>query len=271
MFRSWAVTVRPLHGVNQLHINSYMRWAAKADYSFIATEKEGDERHIHSALYFKKPCNKSQLGTRILSIPCFADLSKDEKSVLRQGIKILYNNDFVDNYICDNPEKLESGDDCTILQDNLPGDTNDLLEYYPPPGDKSAVRPPGDPWLLKMEALWKEHGPQNPEYISEGDVSAFFNSMMFEKRLIRATIKGCRNKVRTFLWFLIRFNEPGYVDDPDPPSHTIIYKNPDFVINNDILIPPPIVRQENVKILDGYLDCPSSETSDNLSSTKNKI
>lgn len=153
LFRSWTITFRPTDGVTDAQIEALQGWLDKADWHYAVTHKSGKERHVHAAIFFPKATNKSNLATRILGIKGICGtLSGPEQKVFRNGIKIMYNGNFIENYMLTHDDPVVIGDDLPMSMDRF----EIMNSYYPPSGDETAKRPPRklSPWYLDMEQRW---------------------------------------------------------------------------------------------------------------------
>lgn len=175
-FNTFAVTVRPRSGVSNAHINLYTEWVKKyAEYYYIVTEKFDDERHIHSAVFLKKKVARSNVCTMLLRL--FKDLDSDERSVLQKGVKVLYSNSFLVEY-------MNKGDSTVLVERNLP-ELSVLECYYPP---KPACAPTGrrlnmHSTMEEYERLWRIHVSSLVE-VNTSTVRDFLFDMQYNKRVI---------------------------------------------------------------------------------------
>ena len=155
-YNTWAITIRPTGGIKNEQIEGVTNWIAKTcDYYHIITEKDGWERHLHAALFLKKDDHRSNLNNRILSVPCLKDtLTEAERVVLRRGTKIMYDWNFVNTYLKkadpfhkDIDSFLPPLEQWEVIRD----------QRFPEKNDKRAEQKfEGDPWMLKMESLFKD-------------------------------------------------------------------------------------------------------------------
>ena len=160
-YNTWAITIRPTNGITNEQIEGVTAWITKiCDYYHIITEKDGIERHLHAALFLKKDDHRSNLNNRILSIPCLKDtLTGNEQAVLRRGTKIMYDWNWINKYM--NPKE-------NLKRDPFHKDISSFLppmeqwevirdQRFPEKSDKRAEQKfEGDPWMLKMESLFKD-------------------------------------------------------------------------------------------------------------------
>jgi len=174
--RSYALTIRPLRGCSDKHIALIQKWVKKhCAYYYVITEKQEEERHIHAGLFLKKATSKSNLGLTIQRL--FKDLSFEEHRVLRDGVKVMYNYDFIGKY-------MEKDDDTVVIERHLPEEST-LDEYFseiPPKSKKGPVAT--DPFYANLERLWYAH--KRPiEETNPNNLRHFLMDMMNNKRLIR--------------------------------------------------------------------------------------
>lgn len=169
---TYAITHRPKDGVDDKSIGILVEWCQKkCKYYKVITEKEDHERHIHAAVFLKEPTDCSNVKKSIMRL--FPDLLPEEKMVLRQGIKISGNTQWLDY--------LEKGDSTVVIQSNLP-EKSHLESYYSQPDLPSKVRK-NLSYYGRLEKLWYEHVDpsrvQNPV-----NCRHFLFNMMYNKRLI---------------------------------------------------------------------------------------
>lgn len=127
-FKSFAITIRPRHGVDNKIESKFMKWIQKQDYGICVAEKEHEERHLHIQTFHDKPKAKGDVAKQMARLQQQSDQYYDEVSerVCKKGVKVAYNDDFHKNYLLNNPEKSE--DKTEILYKKLPKDTS---LYYP--------------------------------------------------------------------------------------------------------------------------------------------
>lgn len=175
-FTTFAVTIRPRSGVTENDINKFCLFVKKhCEYYYIITEKEGDERHIHSALFFKIPKTRSNISTYLCRL--FKDLDSDEKSVLQKGVKILYSNSFLVDY-------MNKGDGTIVIERNLP-EIDVLDNFYPPKpiSNQNARRLNMHTTMEEYENLWRTHMSSLVE-VNTSTVRDFLFDMQYNKRVI---------------------------------------------------------------------------------------
>lgn len=175
-FTTYAITVRPRSGVSDADVILFTAFAKKyCEYYYIITEKDDDERHIHSALYLKASKTRSNVCTLLTRL--FKHFEKDELSVLQKGVKILYSNSFLTDY-------MNKGDNTVVVERNLP-EMDVLDNYYPPkPVSTQATRRLNmHATMEQYESLWRTHVSSLVE-CNTASVRDFLFDMQYNKRVI---------------------------------------------------------------------------------------
>lgn len=174
--RSYALTFRPQGGVTDTQISILLTWIRKAaEYFSIITEKEGDARHVHAAIFLRKASTRSNLTITLTRL--FKSLTIEEKAVFQKGIKSMYNSDFITNY-------MEKGDDTIVIETNLP-EIATLDSYFSEvPDQRKRGSTSTDPFYANLESLWYLH--KRPiEECNPSNIRNFLMDMMNNKRTIR--------------------------------------------------------------------------------------
>lgn len=176
-FRTYALTLRPLNGVTDSTISNVTKWIKKRSTHYhIVTEKTGSERHIHAALYLKTDVTKVNFRNVWIRLCKAEGLTDQEITVARKGVKILYSNDFIDNY-------LDKDDDTEVVESCLP-EMKSLEQYYPPkPVERSGTKRKCSAYYYELEELWHKHKRPLLEVNSENCRHFLFN-MMYNERCI---------------------------------------------------------------------------------------
>ena len=176
VFKTFAFTIRPLDGVTDEHVSSTMAWCRRnAQYYHIITEKSGSQRHIHAGVFLKKERSKGDVCKMLLNL--FRALTPQEKSVLRQGVKIMYNWDFISVY-------LDKDDETEVIGSNLPEKSS--LESWFPPKPVSTVEGKTRKCSIyyhELEALWYKHQPVTAE-VNTVVARDFLFKMMYSLRVL---------------------------------------------------------------------------------------
>ena len=174
-YSSYAITVRPQDGVTDQQILKVSKWIKKnSDYYHVVTEKSGSSRHIHAGFFLKSPKPRSNVLQMLMQL--FKDLSNPEKAVLRKGLRIMYNWDFVDQY-------LDKDDDTVVIDSSLP--EHRLETYFPPRPLPISVKiaKKSSVYYHELEALWfKYQLPTDP--INTATARDFLFKMMYSERCL---------------------------------------------------------------------------------------
>jgi hypothetical protein len=173
-YQSYAITVRPLDGITDAQILLFQQYVKKqCDYYHVVTEKTMAERHVHAALFLKKPKTRSNVSTEIMRV--FKELTPTEKSVLRKGIRIMYNGDFIDNY-------LDKDDDTVVVSSSLP-EAAHMETYFPPKPVPKETAKKCSLYYHELERLWYEH--RTPAYeVTTVTTRDFLFEVMYDKRVL---------------------------------------------------------------------------------------
>lgn len=173
-FQSFAVTLRPHHGISDGQVDKFVKWCRKkCKYFYVITEKDDENRHLHAGLFLLTAMSQSNLCTTLLRL--YKDLEDVEKRVFRNGIKVMYNMDWLDKY-------LKKGDSTIVVEDNLP-ESGHLESYFPEPKEKKK-KEGANPYYEKLEKLWYEH--KEPQYeINTINARHFLFKMMYAKDIIK--------------------------------------------------------------------------------------
>lgn len=174
-FRSYAFTIRPSDGVTDKQIEKFVKWARKAsEYYHVITEKTGSERHVHAAIFLKNAATRSNVVTQVMRM--YDDLSSSEKRVLRNGIRIMYNRDFIEKY-CD------KNDDTVIIASSLP-EAGHMESYFPPkPQPKVSAAKRCSVYYHELESLWFEYNSPSIE-VNSSTCRDFLFNVMYNKRVL---------------------------------------------------------------------------------------
>lgn len=176
-YKSFALTVRPRDGATSAHDDLLCKFVRKqCDYYYIISEKLDDERHLHCGIFLKKAVKRADFTTVIKRV--FKAFDDEEKRVLNQGVKIMYNYDFIQNY-------LDKDDDTEVILKNLPEESH-LESYWPPSKEqeKAKAKAAVDKYYANLEYLWFQHQPVAHE-VNYHECAKFLSDLMYNKRLIR--------------------------------------------------------------------------------------
>lgn len=205
--RSFAVTFRPYGGVTDDQIKLFIKYVKRqCEYYYVITEKTMAERHIHAGLFLKKKKSPSNFSTDLIRL--FKDCTSEEKAVLRKGIKSMYNNDFINNY-------MNKDDDTVIIERNLP-EASHLESYYSEvPAPKKTGPTATDPYYQNLENLWYQY--KRPiEECNPSNIRNFLMVMMNDERKIR--VISDNRKIFQISCALSRYinKERSWHVEPDP-------------------------------------------------------
>ncbi len=205
--RSFSVTFRPLSGVTDDHLKIFMLWVNKhCQYFHVVTEKLGVERHIHAGLFLKKKKARSNMLMTLTRL--YPDLSFEEKRVFQQGVKSMYNFDWISNY-------LAKGDDTAVIGTNLPeaGHLEDYFSEVPLPAKKGPAT--ADPYYSQLERLWYLHSRPGV-CINPPNIRDFLMDLMNNKRIIRVVADN--RKIFQISIALSRYmnKETSFKPEPEP-------------------------------------------------------
>lgn len=175
--KSFAITFRPYGGVTDDHISTLETWCKKKSlYYAIVTEKLDSERHIHAAVILQQSMQLGNFGLTIQRL--FPDLSEDERKVMRKGVKVMYNIDWMEKY-------MNKDDDTIEVSSRLPEEGPGYLDsYFPTPLESKKQTKATDAYYANLEKLYYEHVPRHLE-ISPPVCRNFLYDMMYNKRIIR--------------------------------------------------------------------------------------
>lgn len=172
---SYALTIRPLDGITDSQISKTVKWVKKnCDYYHVVTEKTMAERHIHAGLFLKAPKTRSNIVQMMMQL--FKDLTPNEKSVLRKGIKVMYNGDFIKNY-------LSKDDDTVVIESSLPEAAHMETYFSPKPAPKETAAKKCSLYYHELERLWYEH--RTPAFeVTTITTRDFLFEVMYSKRCL---------------------------------------------------------------------------------------
>lgn len=193
VYTTYAVTVRPRGGISDSDIRLFCEFVKKSClYYYVITEKLDSERHIHSALVLKKAKCRSNVATALVRL--FKHYDAEEKAVLQKGLKILYNYDFVQNY-------MNKGDDTVVIENNLP-ESAFLESYFPPKPvsvDVSARRGLAfHDLMITYERYWHEYMSVT-DVVNTQTVRDFLFRLQYKERVIG--LMDDKRLCQTAKWF----------------------------------------------------------------------
>lgn len=172
-FRSYALTIRPRDGVTDAQVDHLLKWIKRVcSYYHLITEKTGSARHIHAGIILKEAKSRANVLNRLLNL--FKELDTTEKAVLRKGLKVMYNWDWINEY-------LAKGDDTVVIESCLP-EAGHIESYFPPkPVPQNTKR--CSVYYHELEALWMKHTHPGTD-VNTISVRNFLFKMMYSVRVI---------------------------------------------------------------------------------------
>lgn len=110
-FKAFALTIRPRGGIpkdGDLQ-KALEKWLYKFSYQLFSYEMEGKDRHLHAQIFSDDPKRRSDICKMLERIQAKhdPDWSPASKKVLQQGIKIAYNDKYLDYILKDTDETPE--------------------------------------------------------------------------------------------------------------------------------------------------------------------
>lgn len=179
MFRSFAITIRPKSGVKGDYDAQMTAYIKKQLYSAYVYEGEAESRHIHAQIFFDKPKRKNDVQKQLCRIAerTDPDWSTASRKVLVSGVKVAYNNSFLDNY-------MSKENECEFYNPPLKPD-----EYYPSESEQEAVMARAnakDDFYHHLKELWGDH-----ELVSDHPSLQLeeVSEWVFEQMYVEKTIK----------------------------------------------------------------------------------
>lgn len=172
--KTFALTLRPEGGITDDQVSTLSQWVKKkCSYYYVITEKTGWQRHVHAGLIMPKAITRSNVVTMMMRL--FSDLSPQEKTVFRNGIKVMYSPDFMLNY-------MDKDDDTVVVEKNLPEKA--LESYFPPKPEALPVRKAKKCSLMyhELERLWYERHTAEYE-VNTRTVRDFLWKLMYDERV----------------------------------------------------------------------------------------
>lgn len=204
-FKSYCITVRPKNGLHGEYASAVEKYIKKQAYYVYNYEKEDEARHIHAQIFFEEAVRKSNIQTALKRIAekHDNDWSPASRKVLVSGVKIAYNDNFMDNYITKDGE---------VQMDNYnpPPNTD---EYYPSEAEQTAAKQAVnavDSQLHKLKVMWEL---ENPDYIEHQktlkDIGLFIYKSMFDDKVIPVIQDDRRRKqlVKALTHYIYPYNQ----------------------------------------------------------------
>ena len=190
-FRSFCITVRPKNGLHVEYAQAVEKYIRKQKHYVYTYEKEAEARHLHAQIFFEDAVRKSNIQTALKRIAEKHDENWNAASrkVLVSGVKIAYNDNFMDNYI------TKEGGTIGMEAYNPPDNTE---EFYPTLEEQAAVQATAnatDRQFHKLKELWDTHYPDYTQHQKTlKDVGLFIYDLMFEEKVIPVITDDRRRK-----------------------------------------------------------------------------
>lgn len=232
-YRSYALTIRPLLGLNDKTEDALIKWIQKLDYAFMAIEKQDEARHAHIQVWFETPKARGDICKQLQRIceRTIEEFNEAQKKVLRNGVKIAYSDWYLD-YLADNDNKEgeEKGD---IVYDKPPQQS---LEYYPTEEEQENVmkmKNAIDPRFAKLEIQFHEWLPEGGT-TNRISVASFLAWAMFDARIIQVKVNS-RDRIALaeslFLYVTKSNNEDAFLPNHLCKPSIIVDKYDDTMVD----------------------------------------
>lgn len=185
---SFSITVRPRLGLHNEYDEAVIKYITKHQYHAYVHEMEHEARHIHAQIWIPKS-NQDNIRKALFRIGEKFDPTWDpaSKKLLSGGVRIAYNDDFVEKYMAKENKPIM----------NLPDNTSD---YYPSKEEQAKAMAKAkrcaDPYFNHLKELWFEQFPGYNEIEPEillYDIAMFYYDQMFRYKNI-AVIRDARQR-----------------------------------------------------------------------------
>jgi len=213
MYKSYAFTLRPRNGVaeNSPCEQKAIKLVEKYN-GFLVSEKTDEARHLHGQLFFPNGKRKYDLAKVLISVQDTSEPA--EIRVLKQGIKIAYNDDFYTDYT-NKPDSI-------MLTDKFIQNSQD---YYPSEDEQEKVRNRAratDAKYHHLKELWEEQ--EHPQPLNQKTVTLYLYRLMYvDKKINVISDKKCFNQTAKSMFHYIA-SDMKYAEDycfPDQPVNHI--------------------------------------------------
>ena len=192
-YRSYALTIRPLHGIADQTVEALVSWFNKLDYAVAVIEMDNESRHMHAQIWSNQPKRKGDICKALQRIceRTIENWDNAQLKVLRMGVKIAYSDWYLD-YLTENDAK----DDPNIFVYKPPDKS---FDFYPTEEEQEAVRQVAtsvDPRFTHLEQKFLEwHDDQSGE-ITKIKIAKFLAICTNEDRTMKVI---CQKKDRIAL------------------------------------------------------------------------
>lgn len=205
-YKAWSFTLRPALGAQSALQEAVVGWLKKQPYGFACLEMPEDDtaRHIHGCVWkHKEPCRKGEINTALQRIceRSVPDWSPAQQLVLRRGTRIMYNDDWIENYL--------SKDEDTIVLYNVPPE--DTSEFYPSEDEQKAVINKSaavdkkfHDWSVQFFEWYENSNISKTNDISKYVISLFMSDMMYVSKKWNVITDGKKRRdVCTSLFYYV--------------------------------------------------------------------
>lgn len=157
---------------------------------FVVAEKEGIGRHFHAMVYCEKPVTLKDIKKKFTgekgknqNRKGLCDFSWWDEAAARKCVHCTYgfNDDFVNNYLKSNPEKIAKGEIGEIIIDRLPKDTAGYTPTSEEQAIYKAVKEAKDTGYEVLEIEFKASPFYHNEFTIK-DVASFMFWAMFGRK-----------------------------------------------------------------------------------------
>lgn len=179
-YKAFAFTIRPKQGLTENLKLEFLDWIKNKDGGFAVLEGEGESLHMHGGIFLEVETTKSNFNMQLQRH--FEKHKRDEDSikVQRGGTRILYDMNFLNNY-------LNKQDSRTIYQ-AIPDNVDD---YFPSQEEQECAKNKCvDSVLAEYDLLIRE----NYKWENFGDVHEHFDEWLYDLWFRKKLVKAPREK-----------------------------------------------------------------------------
>lgn len=176
-YKSFAFTVRQKNGNTNQCNNAFISFVQSKAGGFCVLEGEGDSLHLHCGVWLETEISKSNFNTQLCRIYEKVRTDEDSVKVLRGGTRIMYNDDFMNEYL----NKKDSRFVYKSLVDNRE-------EFYPSENEQSMAKNKDvDSVLASYELYIKENYTFDycKDMLNE-NIDKILYDIWFKKKLFKA-------------------------------------------------------------------------------------
>lgn len=170
--------MRPRGGLKEHYDEALTKWIKKQQYSVYSYEGEQESRHLHGQVWYDEPKRKADIQKALTRIAERKDTQWDSASrkVLVGGVKIAYNNSFMDNYIT--KEKDHDYYNPPLRPD----------DYYPSEEEQAQVMKRAnakDHYFHKLSEMWGDKELQASTHIEAiEEIGLWYYQQMYQEKTI---------------------------------------------------------------------------------------